>query len=227
MRRCHQAAGVELVQVAVRRVDLARQGESLLDFIDTSRITLLPTTAGCHTAEEAVRTAYLGREAGLADFVKVEVTGEERTEWPDAAGVLEATRTLVREGFVTFPACGPDPVVAKRLEDAGASAVMVLGAAAGSGLGIRNAQVLRIVLERAAVPILVDGGVGTASDAAIAMELGCHGVSVTRAIAGATDPEAMAEAMKLAVEAGRAAHKAGRISRRLHASWYGVFDGLA
>jgi thiazole synthase len=227
MRRCHQASGAELATVAVRSVDLSRGGESLLDFVDPSRITLVTATTGCRSAEEAVRTAYLGREAGLGDLVALEVTGDERTEWPDAASVLEATRTLVREGVVVLASPGPDPVAAHRAEDAGAAALLIQGAPRGSGLGVRNLHAVRIILERAIVPVIVAGGIGTASDAALALELGCHGVGVTTAIAEASDPEAMAEAMRLGVEAGRAAHRAGRVSRKLHASWYGVYDGLA
>jgi thiazole synthase len=226
MRRCHELTGTEMVTVAVRRVDLSKKGESLLDYIDTSRITLLPNTAGCHTAEEAVRTAYLAREAGLGEFVKLEVIGDDRTLFPDVLGLLEATKTLAREGFTVLPYTNDDPVTAKRLEDAGAAAVMPLGAPIGSGLGIRNPYNMRIILEGASVPVIVDAGVGTASDAAIAMELGCHGVLMNTAIAQARDPEAMAEAMKLAVEAGRAAYKAGRIPRKLYASASSPLEGM-
>jgi thiazole synthase len=226
MRRCHEAAGAEMVTVAVRRVDLARQGESLLDYIDTGRITILPNTAGCYSAEEAVRTAYLAREAGLGDFLKLEVIGDERTLFPDPQGLLEATRTLAREGFLVLPYTNDDPVTARRLQDAGAVAVMPLGAPIGSGLGIRNPYNIRIILEQVTVPVIVDAGVGTASDAAIAMELGCHGVLMNTAIAGARDPEAMAEAMKHAVLAGRLAHRAGRIGRKLYASASSPLEGL-
>ncbi len=226
MRRCHEVSGTEMVTVAVRRVDLSRQGESLLDFIDVNRITLLPNTAGCYTAEEAVRTAYLAREAGLGEFIKLEVIGDQKTLFPDVQGLLEATKTLVREGFVVLPYTNDDPVVAKRLEEAGAAAVMPLGAPIGSGLGIRNPYNLRIILEAAGVPVIVDAGVGTASDAATAMELGCHGVLMNTAIAGAHDPEAMAEAMKLAVEAGRLAYKAGRIPRKLYATASSPIEGM-
>jgi len=226
MRRCHEASGTEMVTVAVRRVDLSRQGESLLDYIDVGRITLLPNTAGCYTAEEAVRTAYLAREAGLGDFVKLEVIGDEKTLFPDVQGLLEATKTLVREGFIVLPYTNDDPVVAKRLEDSGAAAVMPLAAPIGSGLGVRNPYNLRIILETISVPVIVDAGVGTASDAAIAMELGAHGVLMNTAIAGAKDPEAMAEAMKLAIEAGRLAYKAGRIPRKLYASASSPLEGM-
>ena len=226
MRRCHEASGTEMVTVAVRRIDLSRAGESLLDYVDTGRITLVPSTAGCSTADEAVRTAYLAREAGLGDFVKLEVIGDEKTLFPDVQGLLEATRTLAREGFIVLPYTSDDPVIARRLQDAGAAAVMPLGAPIGSGLGIRNPYNLRIILEMVTVPVIVDAGVGTASDAAIAMELGCHGVLMNTAIAGARDPEGMAEAMKLAIEAGRYAHKSGRISRKLYATASSPLEGV-
>jgi thiazole synthase len=226
MRRCHDASGTEMVTVAVRRIDLTKKGESLLDFIDTARITLLPNTAGCHTTDEAVRTAYLAREAGLGDFVKLEVIGDEKTLFPDVLGLLEATKILSREGFIVLPYTNDDPVVAKRLEEAGAAAIMPLGAPIGSGLGIRNPYNLRIILESVRVPVIVDAGVGTASDAAIAMELGCHGVLMNTAIAQARDPEGMAEAMKLAVEAGRFAFKSGRIPRKLYATASSPVEGV-
>lgn len=226
MRRCHEVSGTEMVTVAVRRVDLSRKGESLLDYIDTSRITLLPNTAGCYTADEAIRTAYLAREAGLGEFIKLEVIGDEKTLFPDVQGLLEATKTLAREGFVVLPYSNDDPVVAKRLEDGGAAAVMPLGAPIGSGMGIRNPYNIRIILEAASVPVIVDAGVGTASDAAIAMELGCHGVLMNTGIAQAQDPEAMAEAMKLAVQAGRLAYKAGRIPRKLYATASSPLEGV-
>jgi thiazole synthase len=226
MRRCHEVSGTEMVTVAVRRVDLSRQGESLLDYIDTNKIALLPNTAGCYTADEAVRTAYLAREAGLGDLIKLEVIGDEKTLFPDVQGLLEATKTLSREGFTVLPYTNDDPVTAKRLEEAGAAAVMPLGAPIGSGLGIRNPYNIRIIIESARVPVIVDAGVGTASDAAIAMELGCDGVLMNTAIAGARDPEAMAEAMKLAVEAGRLASRAGRIARKLYASASSPVEGV-
>ena len=226
MRRCHEVSGTEMVTVAVRRVDLSRQGESLLDYIDTNKIMLLPNTAGCYTADEAVRTAYLAREAGLGEFIKLEVIGDEKTLFPDVQGLLEATKTLSREGFTVLPYTNDDPVTAKRLEEAGAVAVMPLGAPIGSGLGIRNPYNIRIIIESARVPVIVDAGVGTASDAAIAMELGCDGVLMNTAIAGARDPEAMAEAMKLAVEAGRLASRAGRIARKLYASASSPVEGV-
>lgn len=226
MRQAHEASGAELVTVAVRRVNLSGQGESLLDYIDTGRFTLLPNTAGCYTADEAVRTAYLAREAGLGELIKLEVIGDERTLFPDVQGLLEATKTLAREGFIVLPYTNDDPVVAKRLEDAGAAAVMPLGAPIGSGLGIRNPYNIRIILEMVSVPVIVDAGVGTASDAAIAMELGCHGVLMNTGIAGAKDPVAMAEAMRLAVDAGRLAYKAGRIPKKLYATASSPLEGI-
>lgn len=227
MRRCHQVSGTEMVVVAVRRIDLGRSEASVLDHIETSRITLLPSTAGCYTAEEAVRTAYLAREAGLGDFIKVEVTGDEKTLYPDAQALLEATKTLAREGFLVLPSTHDDPVVAKRLEESGAAGIMVLGAPIGSGLGIRNPHGLRLILEKVSVPVIVDAGIGTASDAALAMELGCHGVLVNSAISGARDPEAMAEAMKVGVEAGRLAYRAGRIGRKAYAAASGPIEGVS
>ena len=226
MRRCHEVSGAEMVTVAVRRVDLSKAGQSLLDYIDTSRITLLPNTAGCYTADEAVRTAYLAREAGLGEFVKLEVIGDAKTLFPDVLGLLEATRTLAREGFIVLPYTNDDPIMAKKLEDAGAAAVMPLGAPIGSGLGIRNPYNIRIILETVAVPVIVDAGVGTASDAAIAMELGCEGVLMNTAISGAQDPVAMARAMRLGVEAGRLAFRAGRIGKKLYATASSPLEGV-
>jgi thiazole synthase len=208
-----------MVTVAVRRVDLAAKGEaSLLSWIDTSRIFLLPNTAGCYTVDDAVRTARLGREAGLSNWVKLEVIGDERTLFPDNEALIEATRILVKEGFVVLPYTNDDPIACRKLEDAGAAAVMPLGAPIGSGLGLQNLNNLSIIKEYARVPVIVDAGVGTASDAAIAMELGVDGVLMNTAIAGATDPVLMAGAMKRAVEAGRMAHLAGRIPRRRYAT---------
>jgi thiazole synthase len=226
MRQAHEESGAEIVTVAVRRVSLPGQGESLLDFIDTKRFTLLPNTAGCYTADEAIRTAYLAREAGLGDMVKLEVIGDARTLFPDVQGLLEATKTLAREGFVVMPYTNDDPITAKRLEDAGAACVMPLGAPIGSGLGIRNPYNIKIILETVSVPVIVDAGVGTASDAAIAMELGCDGVLMNTAIAGAQDAVAMARAMRLAVEAGRLAYKAGRIGKKLYATASSPIEGL-
>jgi thiazole synthase len=227
MQRAHDASGAELVTVAVRRVNVTdRSRESLLDYIDTDRYALLPNTAGCYTAEEAIRTARLGREVGLSEWVKLEVIGDERTLFPDNDGLLEATRVLVGEGFVVLPYTNDDPVVCRKLEDAGAAAVMPLGAPIGSGLGIQNLNNIRIIREFAGVPVIVDAGVGTASDAAVAMELGVDGVLMNTAIAGARDPVAMADAMKLAVAAGRRAYLAGRIERRRYATASSPADGL-
>jgi len=226
MRQAHEESGAEIITIAVRRVSLPGKGESLLDFIDTKRFTLLPNTAGCYTADEAIRTAYLAREAGLGEMVKLEVIGDARTLFPDVQGLLEATKTLAREGFVVMPYTNDDPIIAKRLEDAGAACVMPLGAPIGSGLGIRNPYNIKIILETVSVPVIVDAGVGTASDAAIAMELGCDGVLMNTAIAGAQDPVAMARAMRLAVEAGRLAYKAGRIGKKLYATASSPIEGL-
>ena len=227
MRQAHEESGAEIVTIAVRRVSLPGKGDSILDFIDTKRFTLLPNTAGCYTADEAVRTAYLAREAGLGEMLKLEVIGDARTLFPDVQGLLEATRTLAREGFVVMPYTNDDPIIAKKLEDAGAACVMPLGAPIGSGLGIRNPYNIKIILETVSVLVIVDAGVGTASDAAIAMELGCDGVLMNTAIAGARDPVAMARAMRLAVEAGRLAAKAGRIGKKLYATASSPIEGLA
>ena len=226
MREALDASGAEIVTLAIRRVNLGGSGESILDAIDTKRFTLLPNTAGCYTADDAIRTAYLAREAGLGDLVKLEVIGDARTLFPDVHGLLEATRTLSREGFTVMPYTNDDPVMAKKLEDAGAAVVMPLGAPIGSGLGIRNPYNIKIILETVSVPVIVDAGVGTASDAAVAMELGCDGVLMNTAIASARDPVAMARAMKLAVEAGRLAAKAGRISKKLYATASSPLEGV-
>jgi thiazole synthase len=219
MARCHEASGAEVVTVAVRRVNLDRSQESLLDFIDTAKHFLLPNTAACYTADEAIRTARLGREAGMSNWVKLEVIGDQQTLFPDNAGLLEATRTLVKEGFVVLPYTNDDLVNARRLVDAGAAAVMPLAAPIGSGLGIQNLTNLRILREMIhEVPLIVDAGVGTASDAAIAMELGYDGVLMNTAIAAAEDSVAMATAMKLGVEAGRYAYLAGRMPKKLYAT---------
>src|SRR5213082_2269969 len=219
MVQAHEASGADLITVAVQRVNISdRTKESLLDYIDTSKFFLLPNTAGCYTADEAVRTARLGREAGLSNWVKLEVIGDGRTLYPDNEQLLEATRVLVREGFVVLPYTTDDPVVCRKLEDAGAAAIMPLGAPIGSGLGIQNVNNLRIIRERSRVPVIVDAGVGTASDAELAMELGADAVLMNTAIAGAKDPILMAEAMKHAVWAGRFAMKAGRIPRKLYAT---------
>src|SRR5215210_910830 len=227
MRQAHEASGADMVTVAVRRVNISdRSKESLLDYIDTKKIALLPNTAGCYSAEDAVRTARLGREAGLSNWVKLEVIGDERTLFPDNEELLVATRALVKEGFVVLPYTNDDPVVCRKLEDAGAAAVMPLGAPIGSGLGIQNQNNIRIIKAQAGVPVIVDAGVGTASDAAIAMELGADGVLMNTAIALAADPVAMAGAMKLAVEAGRLAFRAGRIPMRPFASASSPAQGL-
>jgi thiazole synthase len=220
MARCHEASDAEVVTVAVRRVNLTdRTKESLLDHIDRNRFFLLPNTAACYTADEAIRTARLGREVGLSNWVKLEVIGDEKTLFPDNAGLLEATRVLVKEGFVVLPYTNDDLVNARRLIDAGASAVMPMGAPIGSGLGIQNITNLRIMREMITdVPLIVDAGVGTASDATIAMELGYDGVLMNTAIAAAEDSVTMATAMKLAVEAGRRAYLSGRMEKKLYAS---------
>ncbi len=226
MKEAIEASGADLVTVAVRRVSLPGQGESLLDHIDTTRYTLLPNTAGCYNADEAIRTCYLAREAGLGHLVKLEVIGDSRTLFPDVIGLLEATRTLARDGFTVLPYTNDDPVMAKKLEDAGAAAVMPLGAPIGSGLGIRNPYNIKLILEAVTVPVIVDAGVGTASDAAVAMELGCDGVLMNTAIASAKDPVAMATAMRLAVQAGRLAFKAGRIGKKLYATASSPIEGV-
>ncbi|HVR07156.1 MAG TPA: thiazole synthase [Thermoanaerobaculia bacterium] len=221
------ASGTEVVTVALRRVNLDERGQgSLLDFVDPRRYLLLPNTAGCYTAVEAIRTARLARELGGWDWVKLEVIGDPKTLFPDNVELLEATKVLVAEGFVVLPYTNDDPVVCKKLEDLGAAAVMPLGAPIGSGMGIRNPANLRIILEQAKVPVIVDAGVGTASDAAIAMELGAQGVLMNTAIAGAADPIRMARAMKLAVEAGWLAANAGRIPSKLYASASSPLTGL-
>jgi thiazole synthase len=220
MARCHAASGADMVTVAVRRVNLTdRTKESLLDYIDRSKLFILPNTAGCYTADDAIRTAMLGREVGLSNWVKLEVIGDEKTLFPDNEGLLEATRVLVKEGFIVLPYTNDDVVTARKLIDAGAAAVMPLAAPIGSGLGVQNATNLKILREMITqVPMIVDAGVGTASDAAIAMELGADGVLMNTAIAAAGDSEKMALAMKLGVEAGRLAHLAGRMPRKLYAS---------
>ena len=219
MVRAHEASGAEIITVAVRRVNVNDHGkESLLDYIDTAKYSLLPNTAGCYTAEDAIRTARLGREAGLSNWIKLEVIGDERTLFPDNEALIAATRELVKEGFVVLPYTNDDPVTCRKLEEAGAAAVMPLGAPIGSGLGIQNPNNIEIIREAATVPVIVDAGVGTASDAAFAMELGVDGVLMNTGIAQATDPIAMAEAMKPAVQSGRLAYQAGRIPRKRYAS---------
>ncbi|MBA3295885.1 MAG: thiazole synthase [Acidobacteria bacterium] len=227
MADAHRASGADMVTVAVRRVNLSdRSKESLIDYIDRERIFILPNTAGCYTADEAIRTARLGREVGLSNWVKLEVIGDERTLFPDNVALLDATRVLVEEGFIVLPYTSDDPVICRKLEEAGAAAVMPLGAPIGSGLGIQNPNNIRIIKAQARVPVIVDAGVGTASDAAIAMELGADAVLMNTAIAGAQDPVRMAEAMKHAVIAGRLAYHSGRIARRMHAAASSPMDGL-
>ncbi|MCL5023270.1 MAG: thiazole synthase [Nitrospirae bacterium] len=225
--RAVEASGADLVTVSVRRVNITdRKSENLLDFIDPKKYKILPNTAGCYSVEDALRYSRLAREAGVSDMVKLEVIGDKRTLFPDTIGLLKATEILAGEGFIVFPYTNDDPIMAKRLEDAGAAAVMPLGAPIGSGLGIRNPCNIRIILEAAKVPVLVDAGVGTASDAVLAMELGCDAVLINSAIAGAKDPIAMAGAMKHAVIAGRLAHLAGRIPRKLYATASSSFEGM-
>jgi len=223
-----EASGAEMVTVAVRRVNLDRSKESLLDYIDPQRYFLLPNTAGCYTAEEAIRAARLGREVGLSDWVKIEVIGDQATLYPDVHATVEATRTLVKEGFTVLPYTSDDIVVARRLIDAGAAAVMPLAAPIGSGLGIQNRATLQILRERITeVPLIVDAGVGTASDAALAMEIGADGVLMNTAIAAAENPILMAEAMQHAVLAGRQAYLAGRMPRRLYATASSPMEGIS
>src|SRR3954469_4253133 len=226
MVKAHEASGADMVTVAVRRVNISdRSKESLLDYIDTSKMFILPNTAGCYTADEAGRTARLAREAGLSNWVKLEVIGDEKTLFPDNEALLEATRTLVAEGFVVLPYVIDDPVLCRKLEDAGAAAVMPLGAPIGSGLGIQNPNNIRIIRERSKVPVIVDAGVGTASDATFAMELGADAVLMNTAIALAEDPVSMARAMRLGVEAGRLAFLSGRIPRKAYASASSPLEG--
>jgi thiazole synthase len=222
-----EASGAEIVTVAVRRVNISDPKQPMLmDFIDPKKITYLPNTAGCFTADEAVRTLRLAREAGGWNLVKLEVLGEAKTLYPDMRETLRATETLARDGFEPMVYCVDDPIAAKQLEEAGAVAVMPLGAPIGSGLGIQNRVTIRLIVEGASVPVLVDAGVGTASDAAVAMELGCDGVLMNTAIAEARDPVAMARAMRLAVEAGRLAYRAGRMGQRRYADPSSPLAGL-
>ena len=226
-KRVIDASGADMVTVAVRRVNITdRASENLLDYLNPKEYRILPNTAGCYTAEEAIRTARLARAAGVSDLVKLEVIGDQRTLFPDTDALLQAAKILVKEGFVVLPYTTDDPIMAKKLEDAGCAAVMPLAAPIGSGLGIRNPYNLRIILETIKVPVIVDAGVGTASDAAIAMELGCAGVLMNTAIAGARDPFMMAEAMRGAVLAGRLAYRAGRIRKRLYATASSPLDDL-
>ncbi|HLE08422.1 MAG TPA: thiazole synthase [Thermodesulfobacteriota bacterium] len=226
MKEALKESGAQIVTVAVRRVNLKRPEESFLGHIDTSLFTILPNTAGCYTADDAVRTARLAREAFSTDLIKLEVIGDEKTLFPDNEALLSSAKILVKEGFCVMPYTNDDPIMARKLEDAGCAAVMPLAAPIGSGLGIRNPYNIRIILETVKVPVIVDAGVGTASDAAVAMELGCDGVLMNTGIAGAKDPVRMARAMKLAVEAGRLAYLAGRIPRKLYAAASSPIDGM-
>jgi thiazole synthase len=222
-----EESGAEIVTVAVRRVNITdRSRENLLDYLDPARYQILPNTAGCFTAEEAIRTCRLAREAAGGDLVKLEVIGDQKTLFPDVAATIEAARVLVKEGFKVMPYITDDPVACIRLQEIGCIAVMPLAAPIGSGLGIRNPHNIAIIIEQAKVPVIVDAGVGTASDAAVAMELGCDGVLMNTAVAGARDPIAMARAMRLAIEAGRLAYLAGRIERKLYATASSPITGL-
>jgi thiazole synthase len=226
-KRAIEASGADVVTVAVRRTNITdRKTDNLLDYIDPKRYKILPNTAGCYTVEDALRYSRLAREAGVSDLIKLEVIGDEKTLFPDVIGLLQATEILAKEGFIVLPYTNDDPIMAKRLVNAGAAAVMPLAAPIGSGLGIRNPYNMKIILEQATVPIIVDAGVGTASDVAVAMELGCDAVLLNTAIAGAKDPIAMAEAMKHAVIAGRLAYRAGRIPKKLYATASSPFDGM-
>jgi thiazole synthase len=227
MKRCHEASGAQMVTVAVRRLDLSAKGEaSLMHWIDANKLKVLPNTAGCYTAQDAIRTARLAEELGMSKWLKLEVLGDEKTLYPDVEQTLQAARELVKAGFTVLPYTSDDPITARKLEDIGCAAVMPLAAPIGSGLGIRNPHNLRLILEAAKVPVIVDAGVGTASDAAIAMELGCDAVLMNTAIAGAKDPVRMAHAMRKAVEAGREAALAGRIPRKAYASASSPLEGL-
>ena len=226
-KRAIEISGAEIVTVAVRRVNITDPGkESLLEYLDPKVYTILPNTAGCYTAEEAVRTCRLAREAGVGTMVKLEVIGDEKTLFPDIPATIEAARTLVKEGFTVLPYINDDPITCQRLEEIGCAAVMPLAAPIGSGLGIRNPYNIRIILEHSKVPVIVDAGVGTASDAAEALELGCDAVLMNTAIAGAKDPILMAEAMRLGIEAGRKAFLAGRIPRKLYATASSPLEGM-
>ena len=226
-KKAIEASGADVVTVAVRRVNITdRSKENLLDYLDPKKYTILPNTAGCYNVEDALRYARLARAAGVSDLIKLEVLGDERTLFPDTAGLIEAAKILVKEGFIVLPYTNDDPIVAQKLVDVGCPAVMPLAAPIGSGLGIRNPYNLKIIMEMIKVPIVVDAGVGTASDAAFAMELGADAVLMNTAIAGAKDPIAMAEAMKYGVMAGRLAYKAGRIPRKLYATASSPIEGM-
>lgn len=222
-----EMSGADVVTVAVRRVNITdKNSENLLDYIDPKKYTILPNTAGCYNVEDAVRYARLARAAGVSDLVKLEVIGDEKTLFPDTAGLIEAAKILIKEGFIVLPYTNDDPIVAQKLVDIGCPAVMPLAAPIGSGLGIRNPYNLKIIMENIKVPVIVDAGVGTASDAALAMELGADAVLMNTAIAGAQDPILMAEAMKLGVDAGRLAYRAGRIPRKLYATASTTIEGM-
>lgn len=226
-KRAVEASGADVVTVAVRRVNVIdRKSDNLLDYIDPKKYKILPNTAGCYSVEDALRYARLAREAGISDLIKLEVIGDEKTLFPDVCGLLKATEILAKEGFIVLPYSNDDPITAMRLVDAGAAVVMPLGAPIGSGLGIRNPYNIKIILECVKVPVIVDAGVGTASDAAVAMELGCDAVLINTGIAGAKDPIAMAEAMKHAVAAGRLAYRAGRIPKKLYATASSPIEGM-
>ena len=226
-RKAIEASGADVVTVAVRRVNIIdRKSENLFDYIDPKKYKILPNTAGCYNVDDALRYSRLAREAGISDMIKLEVIGDEKTLFPDVIGLLKATEILAKEGFLVFPYTNDDPIMAKKLVDAGAVAVMPLAAPIGSGLGIRNPYNIKIILETVKAPVIVDAGVGTASDVAVAMELGCDAVLINTAIAGAKDPVAMASAMKHAVIAGRLAYKAGRIPKKLYAAASSPIEGM-
>lgn len=226
-QRAIEASGAEIVTVAVRRVNITDQNrENLLDYVDPERYTILPNTAGCYTAADAVRTCRLAREAGVGSLVKLEVIGDDKTLFPDIPGTLEAAKTLIGDGFTVLPYIHDDPISCKKLEDMGCAAVMPLAAPIGSGLGIRNPYNIRIILEQSTIPVIVDAGVGTASDAAVALEMGCDAVLMNTAIAAAQNPILMAEAMRLGIDAGRKAYLAGRMGKKLYATASSPLDGM-
>ena len=225
-RQAIEISGAEMVTLAVRRIELDKNKDSILNYLDPKKYTFLPNTAGCYSVKEAVMTCELAREAGLGNIVKVEVIGDEKTLFPDNEATLEASKLLIKDGFYVLPYCTDDVVLCKKLEDAGCSAVMPLAAPIGSGLGIRNPYNIKLILQAVKCPVIIDAGVGTASDASRAMELGVDGILMNTAIAGAKDPLKMSMAMKMAVESGRMAFEAGRIPRKLYASASSPIDGL-
>ena len=225
-REAIEISGAEMVTLAVRRIELDKNKDSILNYLDPKKYTFLPNTAGCYSVREAVMTCELAREAGLGNIVKVEVIGDEKTLFPDNEATLEASKLLIKDGFHVLPYCTDDVVLCKKLEDAGCSAVMPLAAPIGSGLGIRNPYNIKLILQAVKCPVIIDAGVGTASDASRAMELGVDGILMNTAIAGAKDPLKMSMAMKMAVECGRMAYDAGRIPRKLYASASSPMDGL-